>query len=139
MAHDLLSHPPIIIRAELGRATWKFLHTMTLRFPDKPTDSDRQLLLRFFTDFSQLYPCGECATHFQALLKELPPQTSSRMASALWLCEAHNRVNKRLGKPEFPCDKLDATYDCGCGDKKEEKDGTNIEANGPAQIASPVT
>lgn len=105
---------------------------MTLRFPDKPTDSDRQLLLRFFNDFSQLYPCGECATHFQELLKDLPPQTSSRMASALWLCEAHNRINKRLEKPEFPCDKLDETYDCGCGDKKDEKDRVSIKQDGPA-------
>lgn len=103
-------------KAELGRATWRFLHTMTLRFPEKPTQDDRDTLLRFIHDFSRLYPCGECASHFQTLLKELPPQTSSRMASALWLCSAHNKVNERLGKPIFPCDKLDETYDCGCGD-----------------------
>lgn len=113
-------------RAELGRATWKFLHTMTLRFPEKPSDTDRETLLRFFTDFARLYPCGECAKHFQQLLEELPPQTSNRMASALWLCTAHNRVNTRLGKPEFPCDKLDETYDCGCGDQTKS---TNIAAS----------
>lgn len=28
----------------------------------------------------------------------------------------HNEVNVRLGKPEFDCSKLDAEYDCGCGD-----------------------
>jgi hypothetical protein len=110
-------------KAELGRATWRFLHTMTLRFPEKPTQSDRDTLLRFMHDFSRLYPCGECAEHFQALLKELPPQTSSRMASALWLCSAHNKVNERLGKPIFPCDKLDETYDCGCGDSKIQPSG----------------
>lgn len=92
---------------------------MTLRFPEKPTQSDRDTLLRFMTDFSRLYPCGECAEHFQQLLKELPPQTASRMNAALWLCAAHNKVNERLGKPEFPCDKLDETYDCGCGDDKK--------------------
>jgi hypothetical protein len=27
----------------------------------------------------------------------------------------HNQVNARLGKPEFDCLTLDATYDCGCG------------------------
>lgn len=92
---------------------------MTLRFPEKPTQSDRDTLLRFMNDFSRLYPCGECAEHFQQLLKELPPQTASRMNAALWLCAAHNKVNERLGKPEFPCDKLDETYDCGCGDDKK--------------------
>ena len=118
---------------------------MTLRFPDKPTDAERQLLLRFFTDFSQLYPCGECASHFQELLREIPPQTSSRMASALWLCMAHNKVNERLGKDMFPCDKLDETYDCGCGAGGEaatpgaatpSPDAVHIPAPAPAPTPS---
>ena len=33
------------------------------------------------------------------------------------LCFVHNLVNERLGKPEFDCANLDATYDCGCGDE----------------------
>lgn len=45
-------------------------------------------------------------------------QTSNRRAAALWLCFVHNLVNKRLGKPEYPCDKLEGDYDCGCGDDK---------------------
>lgn len=28
----------------------------------------------------------------------------------------HNEVNVRLGKSVFDCSKLDAEYDCGCGD-----------------------
>ncbi|KEP48716.1 FAD-dependent sulfhydryl oxidase ERV2 [Rhizoctonia solani 123E] len=102
-------------KAELGRATWKLMHTMTLRFPDKPTPDERKALESFFHLTSRLYPCGECAHEFQALLKKYPPQTSSRMVSALWLCSVHNMVNARLKKPEFDCSKLDETYDCGCG------------------------
>lgn len=33
------------------------------------------------------------------------------------LCFLHNQVNERLGKAEFDCANLDATYDCGCGDE----------------------
>jgi hypothetical protein len=96
----------LTFRAELGRATWRFLHTMTLRFPESPTPAERQALADFMHLFARLYPCGECAAHFQALLVELPPQTSSRKTASLWLCTAHNRVNRRLGKEEFPCDKV---------------------------------
>lgn len=39
-----------------------------------PTPEDRQALKGFFHLFSRLYPCGECATEFQKLLKEYPPQ-----------------------------------------------------------------
>ncbi|PWN49210.1 hypothetical protein IE53DRAFT_369954 [Violaceomyces palustris] len=111
-------------KAALGRSTWHFLHTMTLRFPDKPTKEQSQTLKTFFHLFAQLYPCGDCARHFQKLLKELPPQTSSRMSAALWLCSAHNMVNKRLGKEEFPCDKLDESYDCGCGPEDPKSTAT---------------
>ncbi|CAE6477424.1 unnamed protein product [Rhizoctonia solani] len=61
-------------KAELGRSTWKLMHTMTLRFPDKPTEDERKALESFFYLTSRLYPCGECATEFQALLKKYPPQ-----------------------------------------------------------------
>ncbi|KAI0028820.1 ERV/ALR sulfhydryl oxidase domain-containing protein [Vararia minispora EC-137] len=103
-------------KAELGRATWKLLHTMTLRYPEAPTDDEREALNSYFHLMSRLYPCGECAAEFQELLKKYPPQTSSRRSASLWLCSVHNRVNERLGKPRFDCAHLDATYDCGCGD-----------------------
>ncbi|KAL0579637.1 hypothetical protein V5O48_002409 [Marasmius crinis-equi] len=103
-------------KAELGRATWKLLHTMTLRYPEKPTEDQRSALDSYFHLFSRLYPCGECAAEFQALLEEFPPQTSSRRSASLWLCHVHNQVNARLKKPMFDCAHLDETYDCGCGD-----------------------
>jgi len=103
-------------KAALGRASWKLMHTMTLRYPEKPTNDEREALNSYFYLTSRLYPCGECATEFQALLKKFPPQTTSRRAASLWLCVVHNEVNKRLKKPEFDCAHLDAEYDCGCGD-----------------------
>ena len=76
-------------REELGRATWKFLHTLTLRFPEKPTQQQSNDLKEFFRLFSLLYPCGDCAVHFQQLLKEMPPQAASRKNAALWLSLIH--------------------------------------------------
>lgn len=61
-------------RAEVGRASWKLLHTMAGRFPDRPTEEERETYRSFLHLFSRLYPCGDCATHFQQLLKDFPPQ-----------------------------------------------------------------
>ena len=38
--------------------------------------------------------------------------TSSRSELCVWMCEAHNRVNRDLGKKEFRCDmkELDARW-----------------------------
>ncbi|KAF9395307.1 hypothetical protein BGX21_009984 [Mortierella sp. AD011] len=64
------------------------------------------------------------AEHFQQLLKEHPPQTSSRASLSNWACAAHNIVNERLGKPEFDCGTLADVYKCGCAD--EPKDDEDI-------------
>ncbi|KAM4055181.1 Erv1 / Alr family protein [Hirsutella rhossiliensis] len=119
------------LKAELGRATWKFLHTMAAKYPEKPTPEDRKTFELFFLSFGKLYPCGDCAKHFRALLKEMPPQTSSRNSAAGWLCEAHNRVNKRLQKPIFDCNNIGDFYDCGCGDDKgKDKKGKDTGKKG---------
>lgn len=104
-------------RAELGRASWKLIHTTMSRFPDKPTDEERLALKTFIQLFARLYPCGECASHFQKIIKKYPPQTSTRSAAAGWACEMHNIVNTRLHKPLFDCSKIGDFYDCGCGDE----------------------
>lgn len=60
-----------------------------------------------------------CAKHFGAMLAREPPRLDSREALAQWLCERHNEVNRRLGKPEFGCDAkvLEERYgDCGCAE-----------------------
>ncbi|KAK4149589.1 hypothetical protein C8A00DRAFT_18747 [Chaetomidium leptoderma] len=110
-------------KAELGRASWKLFHTMMGRFPDKPTADDSLALKTYVHLFARLYPCGDCAAHFQKLLRKYPPQVSSRNAAAGWACLLHNEVNKRLKKPQFDCNNIGDFYDCGCGD--DEKGGKN--------------
>lgn len=121
-------------KAALGRATWKLVHTMTLRFPEHPSQDERTALSSYFHLLSRLYPCGECAAEFQALLKLYPPQTSSRRAAALWLCSVHNEVNKRLGKEQFDCANLDAEYDCGCGEGPVKHKGELSESGDPMDL-----
>lgn len=108
-------------RAELGRATWRFLHTMAARFPDKPTKDERTTFETFIHLFARLYPCGDCAQHFRDILAKYPPQSGSRSAAAGWLCYAHNLVNERLKKPAFDCNTIGDFYDCGCADDDKKK------------------
>ncbi|UKZ55609.1 hypothetical protein TrVGV298_009433 [Trichoderma virens] len=111
------------LKAELGRATWKFMHTMVARFPEEPSAEERKTLETFIYLFSRLYPCGDCARHFRGLLAKYPPQTSSRNAAAGWLCFVHNQVNERLKKEIFDCNNIGDFYDCGCGDEGGKKKG----------------
>lgn len=95
---------------------------MMARFPEKPTKDDRLALETFIHLFARLYPCGQCASHFQKLLAQYPPQTSNRNAAAGWLCFAHNIVNERVHKPVFDCSKIGDFYDCGCGEDEKDKE-----------------
>lgn len=43
-------------RAELGRATWKYFHTVMARYPETPTDDQKEALRSYIYLFARLYP-----------------------------------------------------------------------------------
>jgi len=88
---------------ELGRSTWKFLHTMAASYPEKPTESEMKDTKSFFSLLGRLYPCEHCAKDLAEELKVDPPKVSSQDDFSQWLCRLHNKVNLKLGKPEFDC------------------------------------
>ncbi|EZA58330.1 hypothetical protein DMN91_006024 [Ooceraea biroi] len=88
---------------ELGSKTWAFLHTMAAYYPDRPTAKQKTDMKNFFYIFSNFYPCTICAEDMQEQLKHSPPETGSQETLSQWLCRIHNKVNKKLGKPEFDC------------------------------------
>ncbi|PYH40831.1 flavin-linked sulfhydryl oxidase ERV2 [Aspergillus saccharolyticus JOP 1030-1] len=116
-------------KAELGRATWKYFHTMLARYPEEPTEEQQETLRSFIYLFARLYPCGECASHFQGHLKKYPPQVSSRNAAAGWGCFIHNEVNIMLEKPQFDCNNIGDFYDCGCAKDEEEVEEEGATGN----------
>jgi len=101
---------------------------MMARFPEAPSADDSLALKTYVQLFARLYPCGDCAAHFQKLLAKYPPQVSSRNAAAGWACFVHNEVNTRLEKPLFDCGKIGDFYDCGCGDDKKKGPETAVRA-----------
>lgn len=110
------SMPDQEAKKELGRASWKYFHTLLARFPDEPTEEQRNKLNSFIHLYAELYPCGECSYHFVKMLETNPPQTSSRVTAAMWGCHIHNIVNEYLHKPIYDCSTILEDYDCGCGD-----------------------
>uniref|UniRef100_A0A060T9J4 Sulfhydryl oxidase n=1 Tax=Blastobotrys adeninivorans TaxID=409370 RepID=A0A060T9J4_BLAAD len=95
--------PPDVV--ELGRSTWTFLHTMAANYP-KQADSTQQAEMKSFLNiFSNVYPCWWCAKDLRTWMdkEENKPRVGGRDELSNWLCDAHNEVNKKLGKPEFDC------------------------------------
>ncbi|KAJ3036892.1 hypothetical protein HDV00_002235 [Rhizophlyctis rosea] len=110
-------------KAELGRSSWRLLHTMAAKFPPSPSRDEQEAFLDFIYLFARLYPCGDCASHFQLVLQNHPPNVTSREGATQWACEAHNVVNERLGKPIFDCRDAAKAFGCGCGDEGKGGEG----------------
>lgn len=71
---------------------------------------------------------GQCASHFQDMLRKFPPQTSSREAASQWGCFVHNQVNERLGKEIFDCSEISNKYACGCADDETTAGEAEVRA-----------
>ena len=100
----------------LGRSTWTLLHTIAATYPTTPTVSEQSDLTNFMKLFSKLYPCWVCAEDFQQYIKKDEIRAASRQDFGLWLCGAHNEVNKKLGKPIFDCAKWEERWRTGWKD-----------------------
>jgi FAD-linked sulfhydryl oxidase len=95
---------------ELGRSTWGMLHTMAAHYPDKPTDRQKVEIKQFFNILSRFYPCEYCSKDMQAEFKKDPPVADSQEKLSQWLCQFHNKVNLKLGKPQFDCSKVNERW-----------------------------
>ncbi|KAE9994784.1 hypothetical protein Vi05172_g13667 [Venturia inaequalis] len=102
----------------LGRSSWTLLHTVAASYPTSPTPQQQTDAKTFISSFSRLYPCHWCATDFQSWMKTSggAPKVSSRQEFGQWLCEAHNEVNKKLGKKEFDCSRWEERWRTGWKD-----------------------
>jgi len=103
-------------RMELGNASWSMLHSMAAYFPKQPTSQHKNDALQFMHIFSRLYPCQECAEDLRSDLKQFPPKVESAQEFSQWMCDMHNRVNVKLGKPVFDCTKVFERWKDGWAD-----------------------
>jgi len=97
---------------EIGRCTWSLLHTVAASYPERATEIEASSALSLLQALAVLYPCRRCADDWAYDLQHEAPQLDGRLAFSQWLCRAHNRVNKKLGKDDFDCSQeaLDARW-----------------------------
>ncbi|KAI3339345.1 FAD dependent sulfhydryl oxidase [Ustulina deusta] len=100
----------------LGRSTWTLLHTIAANYPKSPSYREQSDLRTFMGVFSRLYPCWVCAEDFRSYMEKEQIRVDSRNGFGTWLCEAHNAVNTKLGKPVFDCSKWEERWRTGWKD-----------------------
>lgn len=88
---------------QLGRSTWDLLHTMAAYYPEKPSEKDKSDMRTFVNTLGKVYPCPHCAEGLRDHLEKYPPNLKNREEFSIWMCEMHNKVSEKLGKPKFDC------------------------------------
>jgi len=86
-----------------GPMGWMTLHSISLLYPDNPSQSDKQILETFLNEFANSITCPHCEQHFKTMFENYrkihPEWSSSKFQLFLFVARAHNTVNKRLEKP----------------------------------------
>lgn len=87
-----------------GPNLWKFMHYLTLSYPENPTEEEKDRLHDFFEIIKTLLPCEKCRYNFKNHLEKFPLTDeilSTNLSVVKWLFNLHNEVNKSLDKPEL--------------------------------------
>lgn len=84
-----------------GKHGWHFLHSITLAYPDNPTNLDKQKYKYFFESLSDVIPCDKCKSHYKYQIQHYPPNLESKYELVNWLIFIHNNVNVINNKPKW--------------------------------------
>lgn len=102
-----------------GPHAWIFLHSITLEYPENPTNDDKVNMLNFINSLGNVLPCQKCRVNFNNHLQKHPVNQyvlSSRSNLVKWLIDIHNDVNVMNNKKELPYEKcvkdLLGLYNC---------------------------
>jgi hypothetical protein len=80
---------------EVGPRIWRNLHSYKYT-----TEQEAKIFYELWILTIPSYGCS-CKSHWAAITKNFPPDFSSSEAFFKWGVDAHNKVNDRLGKPQF--------------------------------------
>jgi len=97
---------------EWGNATWYLFHTLAEKL--KPEHAGEcQALVSQFAGICRNLPCPDCRGHATATIRAANIHlVRNRESLKLFLFELHNKVNTRLGKPQYSKEELNNRYAC---------------------------
>lgn len=86
-----------------GPHGWKFMHYVSLGYPNNPTENDKLNYKTFYTSLQHILPCAKCANNYSHNLIKYPIDNhlGSRDTLIRWVIDIHNQVNNETNKKEY--------------------------------------
>ena len=84
-----------------GPHGWKFIHFITMGYPDNPSEEDKKMYKNFFEMLGYVIPCRICGDHYKGHIKKHPIDNDilkNKESLMTWGVDIHNIVNKNNGK-----------------------------------------
>ncbi len=85
-----------------GPHGWKFIHYVTIGYPENPTPAQKEKYKAFLILLKDVLPCSLCANHYGENLQKQPLSDevlSSKENLIKWGIDIHNVVNEMKNKP----------------------------------------
>jgi hypothetical protein len=78
-----------------GPGAWLFLHSITLAYPNNPTQLDKENYKTFFETLKNVIPCKKCSYNYSKNIKDndISEHLDSKVSLVKWLVNIHNQVN----------------------------------------------
>ena len=102
----------IIQKDDWGPGAWRFLHSVALKYPDNPTDNDKNNYFIFFDNLQHILPCPKCKENYKDHLNKFPLKDSldNNISLFKWTVDIHNEVNKINNKSLYTYDEAYNEY-----------------------------
>lgn len=85
-----------------GPHAWIFLHSITLDYPDCPSEDHKNNMRSFINSLSNILPCQKCRLNFGLHIQKYPLTDKilcSKKELVKWMIDIHNSVNQTNNKP----------------------------------------
>ncbi len=95
-----------------GPGGWIFLHTITMNYPNNPTEDQKFYYRQLFENLKYTLPCEKCANHYAENLKKYPLDQALKSKETLikWLIDIHNEVNIKNNKKVYSYEEVNRIY-----------------------------
>ena len=96
-----------------GPHAWFFLHSITLVYPDNPSEQEKINFFNFFKTLGNILPCMVCRENYKNhfIKHPLRKQLKNKKDLQQWLVTIHNEVNKIHKKKKFTHKEFKELYD----------------------------
>jgi hypothetical protein len=90
-----------------GKSTWQLFHTMAEKIDEIFYQQSRYIILDMIKKICTTLPCPDCARHAAAFMRNVHPDSvPNKREFRAMLFVFHNRVNAKIGNPQYSHTKL---------------------------------